>query len=187
MFQLWMEKSDLDAVPQIPVPAGYHLRTFRTGDEKALAGVYAAADLGTTTAEEVRKRMINHPCFKPERIFVVDYDGGVVGTSAAWIEQNDPGVGYLHMVGVLPEHRGRRLGALLAVASIGYTRQEGFAAQRLFTDDWRAPAIHLYLNLGYYPLLYEGAELERWETLARRLGRPDALREPRTAARDSSA
>ncbi|MBI5093983.1 MAG: GNAT family N-acetyltransferase [Candidatus Hydrogenedentes bacterium] len=120
--------------------------------------------------------MTHHPCFKPERIFIVEYQDEIIGTAAAWIEpERDPGVGYLHMVGILPEHRGHHLGALLTVEAIRYTRHEGFAVQRLLTDDHREAAIRLYLDLGYYPLLTHESHAERWRALGEKLNRREAV------------
>lgn len=175
MSQLLMEKTDLTNVPTPPVPDGYLLRTFQDGDEAGLGRIYEAAALGAADPESVRDRMMRHPCFRPDRIFVVEHNGQLAGTAAAWIETGDPGVGYLHMLGVLPEHRGKGLGALLAVETIHYTRNEGFSAQRLLTDDWREPAVKLYLDLGYYPLITDETHPERWQALAEKLNRHDAI------------
>lgn len=174
MSQLWMEKSDLANVPSAETPNGYGVRTFCPGDEEGLAHVYAASQLGTETAAAVRERMIEHPCFRPERIFVATADNRVVGTAAAWIEDKDPGVGYLHMVGVMPECRSAGLGRVLTVRAIGYTHAEGLVAQRLYTDDWRESAIRLYLGLGYRPLYGDDTHPERWRDIARKLGAPAA-------------
>jgi mycothiol synthase len=175
MPQLRLEKDDLDNVPLIPVPDGYRLRTYREGDEVGIARIYAASNLCYGIVEDVLENMIRQPCFTPERLFVVEYAGKLVGTAAAWIESGNPGVGYLHMVGTLPEHRGRRLGAILTVAAIGYSRNEGFMRQQVATDDWREPALRLYLDLGYYPLITDETHPARWEAVARKLGRPDIL------------
>jgi mycothiol synthase len=175
MSQLKMEKSDLDNVPQIRVPESYVLRTFREGDEASLGRVYGASDLGTESAEKVRQNIVGNPCFKPERVFVVEHDGEIVATAAGWIDANQPDMGYLHMVGALPGHRGKQLGKLVTVAAINYSRNEGFTVQRLDTDDERLPALGLYLDLGYYPVYLDGTHPGRWETIARTLKRPELL------------
>ncbi|MBN2311203.1 MAG: GNAT family N-acetyltransferase [Candidatus Hydrogenedentes bacterium] len=175
MSQLNMEKSDLGRVPAIPVPDGYLLRTFREGDEAGIARIYAASDLGATTAEAVREKMLGDPRFKPERLFVIEHQGELVGTAAAWVCSNDPSIGYLHMVGLLPGHRGKRLGAILTVAAINQNRAEGLSVQRLHTDDFREPALRLYLDLGYVPVYEDDTHPGRWETLARKLDRPEAV------------
>ncbi len=176
-----MEKGDLGNVPVIAVPEGYMIRHYREGDEAGLARVYPAAALGNETVEAVRANIINHPCFKPERLFVAECAGEIVGTAAAWISPDDPTAGYLHMVGVLPSHRGRRLGAVLIISAIQYTREEGLRCQRLDTDDWRDAAVRLYLDLGYYAVFLDDTHPARWVALAERLGRPEIMDRARDA------
>jgi mycothiol synthase len=177
MSQIKMEKTDLDNVPVIPVAEGYVLRTFREGDEAAIGRIYEACSLGMPTAGEVHEKIVQAPCFTPERMFLVEHieSDALVGTAAAWYRSDDPGFGYLHMVGLLPEHRGKRLGTLLVTSALRYTRDEGFSSQRLNTDDWRVDAIRLYLDLGYDPLCIDETHPPRWEALAVELNRPDTL------------
>ena len=175
MSQLYMEKSDLGDVPDIPVPEGYLLRTFAPGDEPGLARIYDASQLGTETPDKVRSKILDDPRFTPERLFLLEQAGEPVGTAAAWVENNDPQAGYLHMVGLLPGHRGKRLGALLTVAAIKQTCSEGYAVQRLHTDDWREAAVRLYLDLGYYPVYAHRDHLARWQTLGMKFDRMPAV------------
>ena len=170
-----MEMAGLADVPDIPVPDGYVLRNFRNGDEAGLARVYCDSRLDKDTVEIVRRDILGDPCFKPERVFVLEFDGQLVGTASAWLAEDESDAGYLHMVGVLSEHRGKRLGALLTCAALRYTRSEGFDTQRLLTDDWRTDAIHLYLKLGYYPLLADDSHPARWEAIGQKLNYPGIL------------
>ena len=173
--QLRMGKSDLDNVPVIPVPEGYVFRSFRPGDEVALARIYNVCNLGLSTPEAVEKEMLRHPCFRPERIFIAENGDEAVATAAAWYEKREPYYGYTHMLGVMPEHRHKRLGTLLTVLTIRYTRDEGLTEQHITTDGYRNAAIHLYLNLGYYPLFTDDTHPGRWDELAQKLKRPEVL------------
>lgn len=177
--QLRMEKTDLDNVPEIPVPDGYRLRTYEPGDESGLARVYAACDLGCTEPQAVRQRLVEREFFRPERLFVVERADEIVGTALAWEEPGDPPAGYLHMVAVVPAERGQGLGTLLTVAAIGQNRREGFRVQRLDTDDFRLPAIRLYLRLGYRPVLTHATHAARWEAVGEALRLPDILESAR--------
>lgn len=181
MSQLRMEKTGLSDVPQLAVPDGYVMRTFRDGDESALARIYAVSKLDKDTVEIVRQDILGDPCFTPDRVFVAEHDGEIVGTASTWIAPDELDAGYLHMVGVLDGHRGKRLGAALTCAALRYSRQEGFDIQRLMTDDWREDAIRLYVNLGFYPLITDASHPMRWEAIARRIGRPDIMDHMRIA------
>lgn len=167
--QLRMEKQGLDPVPEVTVPEGYCLRTYRAGDQPALAVVYAACGLGCTTREEVQERLVLRPYFRPERVFVMEHRGCIVGTATAWEEASEPPCGYLHMVGVLPTHRGKGLGRALVVATQRRHHEEGFTVQRLDTDDVRLDALRLYLRLGYRPLMTHPSHAARWRDVMKRL------------------
>jgi len=182
MSQLRLEKDDLDNVPVIPVPEGCVLRTYREGDEEAIARIYRASALGDeATAETVRDTLVRQACFKPDRVFLVECNAEPVGTAAAWIDATCPGAGYLHMVGVMPEQRGKRLGAVLTVAAICHSRAEGFTRQQLATDDWRESALRLYLGLGYRPLYLDESHPARWKAISEKFGSPEILLRAKSA------
>lgn len=174
MSQLWMERS-LDALPSQETPPGYILRHFLPGDEEGLRLIYAACNLGPDTEQKVREQLLQDAFFAPERLFVVTYNGTVAATAGAWIDRRTRSAGYLHMVGTLPEHRGRGLGAVTVCAALEFNKREGFSMQRLETDDWREPALRFYINMGYYPLFTDDTHPGRWEAVARKLGRPEVL------------
>ena len=182
MSQLRMEFSDLHALPDVPVRDPYTIRTFEPGDEAQLGRVYMASALNAETVAQVRARLHDHPCFDPSRVFVAMCDDRIVGTACAWRSVREPDVGYLHMLGVLPDHRGHDLGAALTVATLRYTRDEGLPCQRLLTDDWRLPAIKLYLRLGYDPIVTDCTHPRRWRKIARSLQQPDVIRRARKVA-----
>jgi mycothiol synthase len=172
---LRMEKTDLENAPDSPAPEGYVLRRFERGDEAGLARVYLASDLGCTQAEAVRERIVERDLFRPERLIVLERDGVVVGSAIAWEDVVEPPAGYLHMVGVLPEARGKGLGTLLAVEAIRQSRSEGFRVLRCHTDDFRLGAIRAGLRLGFRPVLSHASDKARWTAIAATLGVKDIL------------
>jgi len=180
MSQLCMEIDRLDSLPEIAVDSEYTIRTFESGDEPGLGRVYFASALNAESVEQVRSRLHAHPCFEPGRVFIAIENDCIVGTASAWRSVHDPDVGYLHMLGVLPDHRGKNLGAALTVETLRYTRNEGLPVQRLLTDDWRRPAIRLYLALGYDPIITDTAHEDRWQKIGLYLQQPDILARART-------
>lgn len=173
--KLIMEKSDLDVVPTVAVPPGYTLRTFRAGDEAGLGNVYGISSLGSDTPKAVKAKLLDHPCFKADRIFIVEHSENIVATCAAWVENDTPECGFLHMLGVLPGHQGKMLGTIVATETCRYTQREGFSRQRLLTDDWRDPAITLYFNLNFHPVITCDTHPGRWQAIGERLSRMDAV------------
>jgi mycothiol synthase len=175
-----MEIDSLDELPKIVIGSEYTIRTFEPGDEAGLGRVYFASALNAETVEQVRSLLHAHPCFKPERVFVALAGDRIVGTASAWRSSRDPEAGYLHMLSVLPDHRGKNLGAALTVETLRYTRNEGLTVQRLLTDDWRRPAIRLYLSLGYVPIIVDATHQGRWQKLGLYLQQPDIVARART-------
>lgn len=179
MSQLRLEKDDLNNLPVLTPSAGYLLRNYRAGDEVGIAQVFVTSSLSDDLPESVLRILVQKPCFKPERVFVVEHACEIVATASAWVEEHDPDSGYLHMVGVLPQHRGMRLGALISAAAIRYSREEGFSRVRLLTDDWREAALKTYIKLGFYPLYADETHPQRWAAIAAKLERPDLLERAR--------
>lgn len=171
-----MELSGLSRLSEVSLPPGYLIRRYRAGDDAALAEIFADGKLGLETVEAVRREFIGDPAFRAERVFLLEYEGQAVGTAAMWTSAGDPKHAYLHMVAVLSAHRSKHLGWALTAASARQAYREGFDIQRLFTDDWRLPAIRLYLDMGYYPLYVDDTHCRRWSELAVRLQRPEILR-----------
>jgi ribosomal protein S18 acetylase RimI-like enzyme len=75
------------------------------------------------------------------------------------------------MVGVLPDHWGHSLGVVLCRHVLKYFADRGVPLVRLDTDDWRHPAIGMYLDLGFEPLCRDPSHEPRWESVFAELER----------------
>lgn len=119
---------------------------------------------GKYTHEQFVERMYNDPTVK--RIFYVSetVTGRLCGTASAQI--NADGVsGLLHMVCVHHDFKGKGLSRPVCTAVLEYLYAEDVEEIGLLTDDFRVPAIALYISLGFLPYLYENDMLERWTKL----------------------
>ena len=84
--------------------------------------------------------------------------------SSASIHENEE-VGRLDFVVTHPKHRGKGLGKNICVAVIKYFIENNYKKVILQTDDWRIPAIAVYLKLGFKPV-FTSKELEiRWNKI----------------------
>jgi mycothiol synthase len=161
--QLKMIRPNLDDLPEVEIPEGYELRTYRPGDEAAWAEIISTG-LGTATADDCREKLTSKPQFLPFGLFFATFDGKPVGSACAWRESEDEWLkGYVHMVCVLPEHRGKHLGYWLTLAVLRFFRDQGFREAFLDTNDWRLPAIKSYLNLGFEPHYFDDSHRKRWQ------------------------
>ena len=94
----------------------------------------------------------------------------MVASACAWLpapEERETGT--LHMVCVLPEHRGRGLSYPLCLAVLHRFRERGFRRVRLNTHDWRLGAVKVYLRLGFQPLYRHPRHPEQWAGVLRAL------------------
>lgn len=118
------------------------------------------------TGDEFISRMLFHPplTLSPKNIFCVfeKTSGLMAGTASACLD----GVkkyGNLHMVSVRPEFKGRGLGKAVCAAAVNAFIDNSITEADLSTDDFRIPAIAIYLHLGFLPFLYEEDMSERWK------------------------
>lgn len=162
--QLRMIRRNLDDLPEVELTSGYEIRTYRPGDEAAWAKIMNSGIGADWTAEKCSEALISKSQFLPDGLFFAVHDDEPVGSACAWRSSPDEwNEGYLHMVCVLPEHRGKNVGYLLALSVLHYFREHKFQSCILDTDEWRIPAIKSYLRLGFEPMYLDESQRERWQ------------------------
>jgi mycothiol synthase len=155
------------------VPSGYTLRMYRSGDEHAYVELMRKSGFETWNME--RARRVFATMLADGLFFAVhDATGGLAATTAA---QNMPTERYpdgaeLGWVGADPAHRGQGLGTLVCAAATNRLLRSPHPILYLQTDDFRLPAIHVYLKLGWVPFLYTPEVVGVWRTVCRGLGIP---------------
>ncbi len=165
-----MVHRDLGALPEMQVPEGYGLRTYLPGDERAWADIMNTG-VGEWDARTAREKLTGMPQFEPDGLFFATFGGRPVGSACAW--RKDAGerrTGSLHMVCVLPEHRGKQVGYALTLAVLHWFRGRGYEEVTLSTDDFRIPAIKSYLRLGFEPVIPDDSHRARWDAVLEAAG-----------------
>jgi len=174
-----MLRPSLDDLPSLQeaiasLPAGYAFRTYRPGDEDAWAAIMNTGEMDHWDAARTREKLtgVPWPQFDPQGLFFVTHgpEEQSVGSACAWL--SDPAekeTGILHMVCVLPEHRGQNLSHVLCLAVLHRFRKRGFRAVRLNTGDWRLGAVKTYLKLGFQPLINKPEQPAAWEQVLKTL------------------
>ncbi len=106
-------------------------------------------------------------------VIVEDATQDVVATAAAAEFERDghEEPGSLQWVMTDPLHLGRGLGRVVIAAATATLVDAGYKRVYLSTDDPRLPAIYLYLELGWKPLLHAADMKERWLNVYRQLNR----------------
>lgn len=169
--QLWMFLPSLDNLPPVRLPQGYEARTFREGDEGAWCEIVNSTMGANYTPERLRENFTGRKEYDPQGMFFVTFEGKPVGTAFAWREKLDGGeIGRVHFVAVLEEHQGKGLGTALTLLVLHRLRERGFGRAVLSTDDFRLPAIKVYLRLGFRPVYFDEWHRERWKKVLEQLG-----------------
>ena len=172
--QLRMVRPNLENLPELELPIGYGMRTYLEGDESHWARIITDSFGGRErTAQDTRDQITDRDVFLPDGFYFATYRDLPVGTACAWRQSVDEKeVGYVHMVGVVAEHTGHKLGKWVSLAVLHYFRDNGFISAMLDTDDFRIPAVKTYLNLGFIPVYVEDGQSERWQDLFEKLKLP---------------
>lgn len=136
-------------LPAYDLPAGVTIRTFAPGDEETFLRCCAGGELGTESwsLDDVREKLLGKPGVAPDRVFFAgDAQGRAGATATAVFEE---GRGYVHMVAADPSFRGKGLGKAACYAAVRCLVDAGYDYIVLETDDFRAPALHIYDWLGF--------------------------------------
>jgi mycothiol synthase len=178
-----MVRPHLEGLPPLAaavaaLPPGYRLRRYRPEDQPGWTALMNTGQMGEWTAQRTREQLTGRPWpqFDPHGLFVVTHapPGGdaevLVASACAWLaapEERETGT--LHMVCVLPEHRGLSLSHPVCLAVLHRFRERGFRRVRLTTHDWRLGAVKVYLRLGFQPLYRHPRHPDQWAALLRAL------------------
>ena len=158
-----MRLTSLEQLPDLEIPDGFDIWTFRAGDARGWAKLMTGA-IGDWNEHSTARDFLGDPGVNPDGVFFLISGGQYVGTVTDK-RLPDPGLGYLHMVAVAPEYRGRRLGRCISLAALHHMRERGCREAILDTDDYRLPAIRTYLRLGFVPDNQEADHAARWRTI----------------------
>ena len=172
LHMVWPKRL-LDSPPTPVVPKGYRLRQYRPKDLKQYIELMAQAGFTGWTEERVNNTIRT---LLPGGFFVIEHKAGckLVATAVAGHHHTalHPFGGELGWVTGDAKHKGKGLGAAVCAAVTARFIRGGYKEIYLSTDDWRLPAIMVYLRLGYEPLLYADDMEGRWKAVCTKLNRP---------------
>ena len=99
--------------------------------------------------------------------------GALVATSIAQHRATPlhPRGGEVGWIAADPEHKGRGLGLAVTAAAVARFIAAGYRRIYLMTDDFRLPAIAVYLKLGFEPFFYAPDMADRWAAVRKQLKR----------------
>jgi mycothiol synthase len=163
-------KQLLKTPPQVQLPNGYSLRTYRTGDETRFYEVMAIAGWQGWNVDKLQPwlpRILSGGWF----MIADDASDKIVATAMALRDMSEfgPVGGELGWLASDSAHAGKGLGMAVSAAVTGRLIQEGYRHIHLYTEPWRLAALKTYLKLGYVPFLYTPEMPEHWQTICEQL------------------
>ena len=151
----WNMRWEAAAAPEIDLRHGYTLRPFTLGrDEDALTDLQNAA-FGDTwgfcpnTVDEVAFRVRMRRSDPEGILLILDSD---IPAAYCWTMRSENrfgSIGWISMVGVLPEYRGEGIGKAALAAGMTFLRGKGVEGIELEVDSLNVPARKLYDKLGF--------------------------------------
>jgi ribosomal protein S18 acetylase RimI-like enzyme len=150
-----MRLDGFENLEDLPNLENYSVRTYRQGDEeiwvrlvKRSFGGYYHADIAEICEDKE---------FNPNGFFFLTFHNQTVGTIyAKQLRDRSSKIGCIHMLCVVPEHRGKHLGHYLVLYALYYFKKIGIKSVVLIVDEFNEIAIKTYLSTGFKPNLVHG-------------------------------
>ena len=158
-------------MPEVKMPTGYVMRAYLPGDVKSWADTLQKGDFGDGW-NDMRVLEYLEDTDRREGSRVVEFDGRIVAATFASTRRypadetsnsdNEVAEGILDFVVTHPDHRGKGIGRATCTEVARFLVGRGYKTVVLHTDDWRLPAIHVYLSLGFKPVMNRSDMPKRW-------------------------
>jgi len=166
-------KWDAVEIEQIEIPKEYREYSFTRGGDELFSDEefkYLWIDSRDESHSERIEKLFNI-VYDDNRVpddgffCILDSDNKIVATAHIQLGEHTPDSATVHHVDASEKHRGKKLGKAVTVMVMRYAFEKGIKEVYLTTDDFRVPAVNLYLKLGFMPVLYETDMRERWTKL----------------------
>jgi GNAT superfamily N-acetyltransferase len=181
-LRLELARPNLRGLPETPLPAGYSLRWFRSGDAAHWLRIHRDADPFNEITPELfncqfgcdLKRLSNCQCY------LEDAMGRVIGTGTAWSadERLEGRCGRVFWLAILRQFQGRGFGKPILGAVCNRLCELGYDRACVITGTGRLPAVSLYLQFGFQPEVRTDEDRAIWERMFKSLRDAGRLKEP---------
>jgi len=152
-------RMQIDLEPNQPAPEwpdGFSVRTMRKGEERRVYDAQMASFADTWMFaphpyESWLHWMVEEPSFDRSLWFLAEQDGDLAGIIFSRAPENEPGLGWVRILGVLPEYRNRGLGEALLKHTFAEFANRGFKAVGLGVDaENPTGAVRVYERAGMH-------------------------------------
>ena len=158
-------------MPPAPVPEGYELRGYQPGDDESWLALINTGAFGTPWPRSKFDEYLNgrerregsRLAVKDGRVLAATFASVEDGSDSLAVPDDVKGMGRVDFVISHPDARRLGLGRAVCTAVVKYLFGRGYSNVILWTDNWRIPAIAMYLSMGFEPNMNRGDMPERWE------------------------
>ena len=161
------------------IPEGYLLRGYEPGDEEGWLELLHLGGFTHWHLDSVRDYLEDAERRVGSRVVVLK--GKIVAATFASREDPPGAAGMLDYVVSHPEHRGKGLGRRVCAAVMEFFVDAGYERISLLTDDFKLPAIKVYLSLGFEPVMTREDMPARWDAIMEKLASRPAYRSRRNS------
>jgi mycothiol synthase len=153
-FRMQIDLDDDQPAPEWP--DGFAVRTMRDGEERRVYDAQMASFADTwmfaiDPYESWLHWMIEEPSFDRSLWFLAEQDGDLAGIILSRAPENEPGLGWVRILGVLPEYRNKGLGEALLRHTFAEFASRGFKAVGLGVDaENPTGAVRVYERAGMH-------------------------------------
>ena len=156
--------------PEVSVAPGYRLRQFEPRDADRYRALLAFAQMDEPRMQYWEKHIL------PNGFFVIEHEGSRALVACCFASHHPaprhPRAGNLGWLASDPAHKGKGLGRAAASAVTACLVERGYHRIYLETHDFRLPALKVYLQMGWLPLLYQTDMADRWKAVCSRIDLP---------------
>jgi len=174
---LSMIRPDMRNLPDLPLPPGYTMRLYRTGDEPLWIDIVRSGEPFLDITDDMFQKEFAHDMPSVERgmYFLAEPGGREVGTTTIWPARNLKGdgldYGRVHWVAIHPDFQGRGLCKPM-LSFILKKMANCYERSVLGTSSGRLRALKCYLDFGFLPDMTWDRAREGWSEVKSVLKHP---------------
>lgn len=161
-----------------PLPQGYLLRQLRDADERPYDDLFHLAFADERRYPEILERTLQGGFFVVEHLASRELVASCLAMRGGSSPRH-PEAGQLGWLVTDPSHTRKGLGTIVSASVTNRLVAEGYPQPFLGTEDFRTPAIAIYLKLGWRPYVYRDDKESRWRNIFACLGRELELFSPK--------
>jgi mycothiol synthase len=153
-----------------PIPEGYVLRQFQTEDKQKYNDLFHLAFADEGRFPEILRRTLHGGFFVVEHLASHELVASCLAMRGSSSPRH-PEAGQLGWLVTDPSHTRQGLGTIVSASATNRLAAAGYSRPFLGTEDFRIPAIAIYLKLGWRPHIYHDNMESRWKDIFDSVGR----------------